>query len=72
MNKRDVSAAGCCSGVIAAGMCVLAFGALVASEADQQKLAAADAGFAFKLCLIADEQTGVILFMGVVFDPGVP
>jgi serpin B len=30
-------------------MCVLAFGALAASEADQQKLAVADAGFAFKL-----------------------
>jgi serine protease inhibitor len=61
MNKRDASAAGFCSGVIATGLCVLAFGALAAS----------DAGFAFKLCLIADERTGVILFMGVVFDAGV-
>jgi serine protease inhibitor len=64
MNKRDVSAAGFCSGVITAGMCVLAFGALAASEADQQKLAAADAGFAFKLLKeISKEQPGSNIFI---------
>jgi serpin B len=64
MNKRDVSAAGICSGVLTTGMCVLAFGALAASEADQQNLAAADAGFAFKLLKeISKEQPGSNIFI---------
>ena len=64
MKKRDVWAAGISSSVITAGMCVLAFGALAASEGDQQKLAAADAGFAFKLLKeIAKEQPGRNIFI---------
>jgi hypothetical protein len=64
MKIRDVSGAGFCGGLITAGLCVLALGALAATEADQQKLASADAGFAFRLLKeMSKEQAGSNIFI---------
>ena len=64
MNTRDVPAAGFSKCIITAGLCVIGFGALAASEADQQKLASANAGFAFKLLKeISKEQPGTNIFI---------
>ena len=64
MNKHDVSSAGFWKRVITAGLCVLGFGALAASEAEQRTLAAADAGFAFKLLKeVTKEQPGTNIFI---------
>jgi len=49
MNTRDVPAAGFSKCIITVGWCVHGFCAPAASEADQQKLASANAGFAFRL-----------------------
>jgi serine protease inhibitor len=64
MKIREVSGAGFFVGLVTTGLCVLALGAAAASEADQQKLAAADAGFAFKLLKeISKEQPGSNIFI---------
>jgi serpin B len=64
MKTRNVPAAGFLKYVITIGLCVLGFGALAASGADQQKLASANAGFAFKLLKeISTEQPECNLFI---------
>jgi serine protease inhibitor len=64
MNRGDVSVKCICVCVITTALCVLAFGALAASEAEQQKLASADAGFASKLLKeISKEQPGGNIFI---------
>jgi serine protease inhibitor len=64
MNTRDVPAAGFSKCIITVGWCVLGFCAPAASEADQQKLASANAGFAFRLLKeISKEQPGSNVFI---------
>jgi hypothetical protein len=61
MNRTDFSATQSRRFVIAALLCLLGFGLPAASPADRQRLASAN---------IEDQQTRMILFMGVVFEPG--
>jgi serpin B len=64
MNRTDFSATHSRRLVIATGLCLLGFGLHAASPVDQQKLASANIGFAFKLLKqLAKEQPGTNIFI---------
>ena len=64
MNTRDVMGTTFLKYIVAAGVCVLGSASLTASEADQQKVAGANVGFAFKLLKeISKEQPGKNIFI---------
>jgi serine protease inhibitor len=64
MNRTDFSATHSRRLVIATGLCLLGFGLHAASPIDQQKLASANSGFAFKLLKqLAKDQPGTNIFI---------
>jgi serpin B len=64
MNRTDFSATHSRRRVIATGLCLLGFGLHAASPVDQQKLASANIGFAFKLLRqLAKDQSGTNIFI---------
>jgi serpin B len=64
MNRTDFSATHSRRLVIATGLCLLGFGLHAASPIDQQKLASANIGFAFKLLRqLAKDQPGTNIFI---------
>ena len=64
MNRTDSSATHSRRFVITALLCLLGFGLQAASPADQQKLASANIGFAFKLLKqLAKDQPGTNIFI---------
>src|ERR1035441_9214411 len=64
MKRSGISSAGVCQCVITGVLCILGFGAIAAAEADHQKLASANIGFAFRLLAeISKEQPGTNVFI---------
>ena len=64
MNRTDFSATHSRRLIIATGLCLLGFGLHAASPIDQQKLASANIGFAFKLLKqLAKDQPGANIFI---------
>lgn len=64
MNKTEIPAPTFSKFAVTAALCILGFGLYAAPPADQQKLASANAGFAFKLLKeLTKEQPGTNIFI---------